>query len=352
MAFLSIPSVEVRGIAACVPKNVERNIESILIPDVHEREKLIASTGVVERRVSPEGCCSSDLCFYASEKLLQELAWDPSSINALVFVSQTPDYILPATACILQDRLGLSKDCLAFDISLGCSGWVYGMSVVSSLLSKGSVKRALLLCGDLTTRQNSYLDRSSYPLFGDAGTATALEYSETAKGIKVHLATDGSGKDTIIIPDGGYRNPVTSSSLEFVDLGEGKVVSGLHSRLDGMGVFSFAISKAPKSVRALCEEYQINLEDVDFFPFHQANMFLNETIRKKLKIDPDKMPYCLDRFGNTSCASLPLTMVVCRSENLRNDHMRILGCAFGVGLSWGSIYLETDRIVVPDLIEV
>lgn len=352
MAFLSIANVAVKGISACVPKNVERNIDSPLFSDEKERQNLIDSTGINEKRVAPEGCCSSDLCFHATEKLLEELHWQREEIDALVFVSQTPDYILPATACTLQDRLGLSKECLAFDVSLGCSGWVYGMSVLGSLLSSGSIKKALLLCGDLTTRQNSFRDKTSYPLFGDAGTATALEYQDGTDGFRIHLATDGAGANTIIIPDGGYRNPTTEDSLKFEDLGGGKVMTRLHSRLDGMSVFSFAISKAPKSVKGLCEHYGIDLNEIDCFPFHQANMFLNETVRKKLKIDSDKMPYCMDRFGNTSCASLPLTLVVTQRSQMKYQNMKILGCAFGVGLSWGSIYFETNKIVVPELIEI
>ncbi|MDD4589530.1 MAG: ketoacyl-ACP synthase III [Parabacteroides sp.] len=352
MAYLSIPSVKLVGISACVPQNIERNSDSTLFSNAEEREKFILSTGIEEKRVAQEGCCSSDFCFTAAEKLIHELNWEKTQIDALVFVSQTPDYILPATACVLQERLNLNKECLAFDISLGCSGWVYGMSVVSSLLLNGCIKKALLLCGDLTTRQNCVKDKTSYPLFGDAGTATALIYDSNSNGIKVHLATDGSGKDTIIIPDGGYRNPTTNKSLIYEDLGEGKIMTRLHSRLDGMSVFSFAISKAPKSVMGLCEHYGIDLNSIDCFPFHQANMFLNEKIRTKLKIDADKMPYCMEQFGNTSCASLPLTLVVKRQKELTSSKMKILGCAFGVGLSWGSIYFETDKIIVPDLIEI
>ena len=352
MAFLSIEKVAVKGVAACVPKNIERNSESTLFADDKERQNLIDSTGIEEKRVALDGCCSSDLCFSAAEQLLNELQWNKDELDALVFVSQTPDYILPATACILHDRLGLKKECLAFDISLGCSGWVYGMAVVSSLLTSGTLNKALLLCGDLTTRQNCFKDKTSYPLFGDAGTATALQYDESSEGIKVHLATDGSGANTIIIPDGGYRSPTTEESLKFEDLGDGKVMTRLHSRLDGMSVFSFAISKAPKSVKSLCEHFNIDINEIDCFPFHQANMFLNETIREKLKIDAKKMPYCMKEFGNTSCASLPLTLVVTRRSELQNMPMKMLGCAFGVGLSWGSIYFKTNKIIVPKLIEI
>ena len=195
MAYLSYPSVRVVGVSACVPRQVESNWTSLLIPEA-EREKLIGTTGIEEKRVAPDGVCSSDLCLAAAEKLIAELGWQKDEIEALVFVSQTPDYILPATACLLQDRLGLSKECLAYDVSLGCSGWVYGMNSVAGMVSNGSIHKALLLCGDLATRTQSYKDKTSYPLFGDAGTCTAVIYDETSPGIKFHLASDGSGYDS------------------------------------------------------------------------------------------------------------------------------------------------------------
>ena len=351
MAFLSYPAVRVVGVSACVPQQKESNWTSSLIPDA-EREKLISTTGIEEKRVAPQGICSSDLCQAAAERLIAELGWKKEEIEALVFVSQTPDYILPATSCLLQDRLGLSKECLAFDISLGCSGWVYGMNSVASLVSNGSIHKALLLCGDLATRTQSYKDKTSYPLFGDAGTCTAVIYDETSSGIKFHLATDGSGYEAIIITDGGYRNPPTEESLIFVDYGEGKVLTPMHTQLDGMTVFSFAISKAPKSIKSLCDRFAINFDQVDNYYFHQANMQLNETVRKKLKLPEEKVPYSMRKFANSSCATIPVTMVTERQKALRNSHQRNMACAFGVGLSWGSAYFETNNIVVPDLIEI
>lgn len=351
MAFLSFPNVKVVGVSACVPKQIESNWTSELIPD-EERKKLILTTGISEKRIVPDGVCSSDLCFAAAERLIDELGWDKSEIDALVFVSQTPDYILPATACILQHRLSLPLECLAFDISLGCSGWVYGMNSVASLVSNGSVKKALLLCGDITSKTQSYKDKTSYPLFGDAGTCTALEYQEGTRGISIHLATDGDGYNAIIIPDGGYRNPTTKNSLEFKDYGKGKVLTNLHVQLDGMSVFSFAISKAPKSVKGLCGRFEIDINEIDNFYFHQANMQLNETIRKKLNLSEDKVPYSLKNYANSSSATIPVTMVTERRNVLRTTFQKNIGCAFGVGLSWGSLYFETNKIVVPELIEI
>jgi len=351
MAYLSFPNVELRGISACVPKIVDDNRTTRLIPD-EERDNLIETTGVVQKRITPPHLCSSDLCYKAADKLIEDLGWDRSTIEALVFVTQTPDYIVPSTACILQEKLGLSKECIAFDANLGCSGWVYGMNIVASFVSNGSVKRALLLCGDTVTRTQSNRDKTSFPLFGDAGSSSAVEYCENASGFKFHLGTDGSGYDAILIPDGGFRNPVTEDSLKFIDYGEGKVMTGLHARMDGMSVFSFAISKAPKSIKGLCEKYGIDIATVDFFALHQANKIICETIRKKLKVDVNRVPYSLDLFGNSASATIPVTLVSKKRHELQNTKQKFIGCGFGVGLSWGSVYLESERICVPELIEI
>lgn len=350
MAYLSFPNVSVVGISACVPKEVDDNRTNPLIPE-EERENLIQQIGIIQKRIAPEGLCSSDLCYESAEKLISELKWEKNDIEALVFVSQTPDYILPATACVLQDRLGLPVECMALDVSLGCSGWVYGMSTVASLISGGNVKKALLLVGDLGTRTNSPRNRSDFPLFGDAGTCTALVYDESSEGVKLHLGTDGSGKDAILVPEGGYRNPFNEKTLEWKEV-EGGYAQGIHARMDGMSVFSFAITKGPKSIKGLCERYGIDINSVDSFFLHQANKLITDKIRKKLKVEEDKCPISMDYFGNTSCATIPLTMVVRKQKELSANRQRNIGCAFGVGLSWGSVYFETNKIVVPELIEI
>jgi 3-oxoacyl-[acyl-carrier-protein] synthase-3 len=350
MAYLSFPNVSVVGISACVPKEIDDNQTNPLIPE-EEREHLIQQIGIIQKRMAPEGLCSSDLCYESAEKLISELKWEKNDIEALVFVSQTPDYILPATACVLQDRLGLPVECMALDVSLGCSGWVYGMSTVASLISGGNVKKALLLVGDLGTRTNSPRNRSDFPLFGDAGTCTALVYDESSEGVKLHLGTDGSGKDAILVPEGGYRNPFNEKTLEWKKV-EGGYAQGIHARMDGMSVFSFAITKGPKSIKGLCERYGIDINSVDSFFLHQANKLITDKIRKKLKVEEDKCPISMDYFGNTSCATIPLTMVVRKQKELSANRQRNIGCAFGVGLSWGSVYFETNKIVVPELIEI
>lgn len=351
MAFIDINNVKVTGISACVPLTSEENSELSVFDSVEDGQKFINSTGVERRRIANESITTSDLCFYAAEKLIEEIGWEKESIDCLVFVSQTPDYILPATSCILQDRLKLSEECYTLDISLGCSGWVYGMSIISNLISNGSIKRGLLLCGDTTLRSASKFDKSTYPLFGDAGTATALCYSLGAT-MNYHLATDGSGYNAIIIPDGGYRNPFTEDSLIYKDIEPGITRHNLHSILNGMDVFSFGITKAPQSINMLLEKISKQREEIDYFTFHQANKFMNEKIRKKLKLDVVQVPYSLTNFGNTSSASIPITMVTELREELKTKKLKHIACGFGVGLSWGSIYFETEEIIVPKLLEI
>lgn len=349
MAFFAIKNVEIRGVSACVPPLVDENASSYLMPP-DEMQKVIASIGVERKRIAERDVCTSDLCCKAAEVLLERLCWKKEEVDALVFVSQTADFILPATSCILQSRLGLSMECYTLDISLGCSGWVYGLSAISGLISSGGIRKALLLVGDTTSKTTSEEDKSSWPLFGDAGTATALEYKEGALGFTFHMATDGSGWDAIVIPDGGYRNSFSDKTFVMEEHDPGVVQNRLHCRLDGMSVFSFAITKAPKSIKTLLTRLDKKCSDVDYFVFHQANFFLNETIRKKLKLTKEQVPYSLKDFGNTSCASIPLTMVADLRKDLSTRPLNLVGCGFGVGLSWGSVYFETECIVCPELI--
>lgn len=349
MAFLEFKNVRIAGISAGVPKFVASNLhplENDGISSDYSPEAFVEATGVLERHVS-NSLTTSDLCFEAAEKLIADLGWDKKEIEALVFVSQTADYVLPATACILQDRLGLSRECYAEDIALGCSGWVYGLSNVASLVATGSIKKALLLAGDAKKRAKGSLD----PLFGHAGTATAIEYSEGDNGFKFHFGTDGSGYDAIIMPDGGSRNQVSMKSFELEEV-EGKQMHRLQTHMKGMDVFSFGITTAPKSVKKLAEHFGFNYLDADYVIFHQANMKMNNQIVKKLKLDPEKVPSCMYKFGNTSSASIPLTIVTQLKDKFETKPTNFLCCGFGVGLSWGTLAFKSEKMIVSELVEV
>jgi 3-oxoacyl-[acyl-carrier-protein] synthase-3 len=351
MAFQTFKNIRISGIAACIPKKIEENSTLSLFQSSAEYERFVATTGIERRHVVENGVCSSDLCYEAAEKLIEKLKWVKDEIDCLVFVSQTPDYILPATACVLQQRLNLPNECMSFDISMGCSGWVYGITVLSSLLSNGICKKGLLLVGDTVTVTKSPKDKTTYPLFGDAGTATALEFQKGANGIVSYLCTDGGGADTIMIRDGGFRHPFTAESLRYKEYENGSIRNNLQSYLDGTSVFTFGISKAPKSVKKVLDFVGKSLEDIDYFIFHQANMLMNEKIRTKLKIPAEKVPYILRDFGNTSSTSIPLTLVAKLKEQLINNNLQIMTCGFGVGLSWGSVLFQADHVVCCDIIE-
>lgn len=351
MAYSKINNVEIKGIAACVPDRVEYNRDFPLLSQ-ELIEKYIDQVGVVERHcaIHDGSLCTSDLCYEAAEKLLNELGWNREEIGLLVFVSHSQDYKLPATACILQDRLHLPKETMAFDVPLGCSGWVYGLGIASNIVSHGFIKKALLLCGNTQSVYASPLDKSTALLFGDAGSATALEFNPDAEEMYFHHTSDGSGYEALIVPDGGCRHPFNEHSAEMEEFEEGIKRSRLHEKMDGMSVFSFAISSVPKSLKFLMEKSGASQDQIDDLLLHQANKFICEKIRTKLKFKPEQTPYNIDRFGNTSGTTLPLLMVTELKDQLANHKLTHLGCGFGVGLSIGSVLFKTDHIIVPDIL--
>ncbi|MCX6235544.1 MAG: ketoacyl-ACP synthase III [Bacteroidetes bacterium] len=351
MALFTIPNVKIAGISAAVPRKEVSNQDYTWISQ-KERNLLIKTIGVEKRRIASPGMTTSDLCYAAAVKLLEELGWNRDEIQALIFVSQSGDYLIPATSTILQDRLGLPKTCMALDINLGCSGYIYGLSVISSLMSSARIEKALLLVGDLSNISSSYRDKSTYPLFGDSGTATALEYVTDAVSMPFNLQTDGSGYKAIIIRDGGMRNIVNKKSFTYKKYGEGIYRHNLHIALDGIEVFNFSLREVVPNIKRTLEYAQKNLEYFDYLVFHQANRLIMETLRKMLRVEKEKVPYSINKFGNTSGASVPLTMVSELREELKHRHVKLILSAFGIGLSWGTVFVETDRIVCPKIVEL
>ncbi|MCD8101922.1 MAG: ketoacyl-ACP synthase III [Alistipes sp.] len=348
MAFSEIFNVAVRGVAGCIPGKETDNISSGVFGSAEDAAKFIDTTGINKIYTVNDGTTSADLCYQAAELLLERLDWPKESIDGLIFVSQTPDYRLPASSCLLQDRLGLKQDCFTLDISLGCSGWVYGLSVLSSLMSSGGIKRGLLLAGDTISVLCSPLDKSSTPLFSDAGTATALEFSENTTPLKFHFGSDGSGYNAIIVPGGGARHPVKEDMMEMKpDIDNPSLMrNDLQLYLNGMDVFSFGISKSPQSIKALISNYEIDMESVDYFILHQANGLMNNKIRKKLNLPEEKVPTSIGKYSNTSSASIPITM--CSELSGKTEsRLKFIACGFGVGLSWGTVYFETDKLICP-----
>ncbi|MBF7093121.1 ketoacyl-ACP synthase III [Flavobacterium sp. ALJ2] len=351
MATFSVNNIAIKGISCCVPKNKERNIDLEILSQ-EEIQKFIAVTGVEERRIATKEICTSDLCCEAAEKLIKDLNWQKEEIEILVFVSQTADYILPVSAAILQDRLGLSTNCIAFDVPLGCSGYVYGMSIIASMMKTTGIKKGLLLAGDTISKIISKNDKSTLPLFGDAGSVTALELTIDSSELIFDLGSDGSGYKTIIIPDGGSRNRINEDSLKIEKIEEGISRNSCDLILDGMDVFSFGISQGPKTVNKLIEKFEIDKDKIDYFIFHQANMMMNKMISKKMKLPIEKVPYSLKKFGNTSSATIPLTIVSELKEDILNKSTNLIMCGFGVGLSWGTMFAKDCKIDCLDLIEI
>lgn len=351
MAIFSISNIAIRGVAAAVPEQRESNLDYTWISE-QERAFLIKTTGIKEKRIAPPGLTTSDLCYSAAEKIISECRIDKSDIGLLIFVSQSNDYYLPATAAILQQRLGLPTGTIAFDVGLGCSGYVYGLAIASSLMKTCGIKKALLLSGDISSATTSREDKSTWPLFGDAGAATLLEHTPSSSPWHFNLMSDGSGAAAIMIPDGGLRSKACPDSFATETISEGIKRNRLSLTLDGPAIFSFSTREVPLSVRSLAQYSGYDLANIDYFVMHQANKLMNETIRKKLHIPEEKTPYSLDEFGNTSSASIPLTMVTRMQGAWGEKPHNLLLSGFGVGLSWGNVFLTTENAVCLPLLEI
>lgn len=351
MAVFSIEGIRIAGISACVPKDIYHNSDYKWISK-KEREQLIKVTGVEQRRIADDKTTTSDLCFTAAEKLLEKSGWNKNEIQLLIFVSQSRDYPIPSTSCILQDRLSLSKSCITLDINLGCSGYVYGLSVIASMMRCSGIKKGLLLVGDISTKHISYKDKSAFPLFGDAGTATLIENTNQKEKIGFNLQTDGSGFDAIMIPDGGMRNHISKKSFEYKKISPGIYRHKIHLILDGIKVFNFALSEVIPNINELMSAENKQPENIDYFIFHQANLLINESLRKKLKLPKEKVPNTIHKFGNTSCASIPLTIVSELRDRVEKERLNFLLSGYGIGLSWGAVTVTLDSIICPGLIEI
>lgn len=345
MANVTIENVRFAGMATCVPKRIVSNLTDCKPQIRSERERLVRNIGIETRRMAQEWQCFSDLAFDAAEKLLESLSWQRDEVDALIVMTQSPDYLAPATAIILQDRLGLSSSTIAFDVNLGCSAYPFGLHLLGSMLSAGGIKKGLLLVGDRGASVND-------PIFSDAGTATALEFSEGAAPMYFDLNSDGSGHKAIILPVGGHREPVGMQHLiPYREDENDHWHRPVDLILDGAAVLSFSTQRVPPAVEKLLEYAGTDKESVDYFIFHQANRMINETVRKKLKLPEEKVPSTLRDFGNTSGASLPVTMTVRINKELEAGRNLVLLSGFGIGLSWGTCLIDIEGAKFPNLIE-
>ena len=348
MATIKYQGVGIRAMSACVPKRIVYNKDlGYLIPE-EEIEKTIQNIGVVERRVVDEDVCASDLAYKAAVQLMEDNQIDPASIDVLLFMSQTADYRIPATAPILQHRLGLSVDTLCLDLSLGCSGFVFALSTAFAYASMEGVNRVLLLDGETFSKIVNKRDKVDWPLYGDGATATLVEKGDFEPSTFI-LRSDGSGKDAVIIRD-GMRNKITPESCLEKPEEDGNIRSGLEVFMDGMAVFNFAMKRVPKSIKEIVEVTGTSMEDIDWLVFHQANKFMTDFFTKKLKFNPDKVPYCIQKYGNTSSTSVPLTIVSELHDQLK-DVDRVVMSGFGAGLSWGTASVVFNGCKISPVIE-
>ncbi|WP_115553770.1 ketoacyl-ACP synthase III [Xanthomonas arboricola] len=345
MPTSTLHNVRFAGMATCVPKRVVSNLTDCRPQIRSERERLVRNIGIETRRMSQPWQCFSDLAFDATEVLLEKLQWKREEIDALIVVTQSPDYPIPATAIILQDRLGLSHATVAFDVNLGCSAYPFGINLLGSMIAAGGVKKGLLLVGDRSANLED-------PIFSDSGTATALEFSADAPPMYFDLNSDGSGYKAIILPVGGQREPVAIQHLlPYRENEKDRWHQATDLQLDGTAVLSFSTQRVPPAVEKLIAYAGVSKDEIDYFVFHQANRMINETIRKKLGLPVEKVPSTLRDFGNTSGASLPVTMTARINKELESGPKRVLLSGFGIGLSWGTCLIDIEGAIFPELIE-
>ena len=335
----------IAGVVSCVPSRVRRNEdfrETFGEASVADVVKMI---GVQTRRIVDEGTTTRDLCRLAAQRLLDGLDWTPDSVDALIFVSQTPDFRLPATACALQADLGISTSCIAFDVNLGCSGYPYALWLGMSMLQTGAARRVLLAVGDTVSKIVDPDDRATALLFGDAGTVTALEADPDAAAAHFVLGTDGRGATNLIVPSGGFRDHSTSGDPRL----EGRSACSLY--MDGGEIFNFTLRAVPPLVARTIELGAADGAKHDFHLFHQANQFMLKHLIKKAKLTPEQAPLNIEEYGNTSCASIPLLMTTRLQDALSASRKRLGLFGFGVGYSWASASLDVGPLRVVETIE-
>lgn len=348
MAIIKYKGVGIRAISACVPQNISKNSDLGYLMPEDEIEKTINSIGIREKRFVDEDVTASDLCFKAAEKLIEDNGIDRNSIDMVLFLSQLPDYKIPATAPILQHRLGLPITTAALDLSLGCSGWVYALSTAMAYASMDGINRVLLLDGETFSKFVNRMDKVDAPLYGDAGTATLVEKTNDDFETMFLLYSDGSGEDAVKIKAGEGRYKTTVENLKEHTEKDGSILSDNEVFMSGMDVFNFVMRTVPRSIKDLCAQKEIELASVGHLVLHQANKFMTDFIAKRIKYPLERVPYCLDRYGNTSSPSIPLTI----SSELANQPLNdAIVSGFGAGLSWATAHISLADCKVSPVIE-
>lgn len=342
MALVRTSGARIAAVCTCVPTRRFDNLKDSAEFSDEEIRKVTGMAGVAARRLAGDAVCSSDLCVAAAKQALDKLKWSPDSIDALIMVTQTPDYFLPSTACVVHQRLGLADHCAAFDVGLGCSGYPYGMWLAAMMLQGGGVRRALVLHGETPTRFSDKADRSVSLLFGDAGSATALEATGSDGGDPWYYAlhSDGSGYNSMIIESGGFRDRFGSDPRKHCVY------------MNGALIFNFTIKRVPALIDETLTGSGFRAADIDYFIFHQSNQFIMKHLCVKQSLPLEKVPIILKEFGNTGGASIPLTLTQAALTRPQDRALRLMLVGYGVGLSWGSALVDLDPKAILDSVEL
>jgi 3-oxoacyl-[acyl-carrier-protein] synthase-3 len=335
VATFHIRAPRLAGLTTALPETVVENAALAQTFGADAIAKIIAATGIERRPVSSHHRVS-ELGRAAAKHLLAKLGWARDSVSLLIVVTQTPDYPLPATACIMQHELGLASHTAAFDIALGCSGYVYGLSVVAGLMQTGGFHRALLVTGDMTTRMIADTNRALAPLFGDAVAATALEWDETgADRASFDLGSDGSGAPYLTSRTGGLAAPGAPELF-----------------MDGTQVMAFSLREVAPSVDRALKAAASSIGEIDHVVLHQANAMMMKTLARKIKARDEQMVYAVRDYGNSSSTSIPLALCDHLSRIDKRPRTSFLLSGFGVGWSWASAVWSGATPAVHDMIRV
>jgi 3-oxoacyl-[acyl-carrier-protein] synthase-3 len=299
-------------------------------------QKIFEKTGVRYRHIAAESETAADLAFLAAQRLFDERSIDRNSVDFLIFCTQEPDYILPSSSCILQDRLGLPMSCGAIDVNQGCSGYVYSLGVAKGLIESGQVRTVLVLTGDTYSKLIHPLDKSVRTLFGDAGSATLLQGRESDAPLigPFIYGTDGRGADRLIVPTGGFRKSRDDGSSQPREDDSGNVRSGDNLFMDGPDVLTFSLREVPKLYSALLATSKLDVERIDHFVFHQGSFLMLEMLRKKLKLPASKFVIDLEHTGNTVSSTLPVALTRLTGGDATTLSKTVMLVGFGVGYSW------------------
>lgn len=344
-----IKNVVLTGISVVVPPNEVSLLDDPTLygGDEKQLKRVMKSSGFHTRRVIEDGKTASDLCEAAARHLFKDMNVDPKEIDALIFLSQTPDYHMPATACILQHKLGIKQESAAFDVNQGCAGYGYGLWLASMIANSGC-KKVLLLVGDTSSKYTDmFKEHNSAPVFGDAGSATLIEYKENADPIYFDIGTDGSQFEAIMAQIGGFRNPPKPDM--FYEDGSFKY----KAQMDGLKVMEFTLSRVPESINSVLEGSGTSKDEIDYFVLHQANKFILQNIADNADIPLEKMPMeTLSKYGNQSCTSIPGAICDALKDEVSTKKLKLCLSGFGIGLSWVSIVINTDKIYCSGIREL